>query len=98
MYRFILDPVYTVPNPLGHDIKTSVAVKPMVILQNLITTNHRKSGQSKNHVKLTEIIVVTTLIRYHVNGVLEPCFIKIQTEKIAISSNISVVLGLFYSF
>jgi hypothetical protein len=60
-----LDPVYTVSDPLGHDIKfnsfkTSVTLKTMVILQNLITTNHRKSGRSKNNLKLTEIIVVTT--------------------------------------
>ena len=60
-----LDPVYTVPDLLGHDIKfnslkTSVTLKTMVILQNLITTNHRKSGRSKNNLKLTEIIVVTT--------------------------------------
>ena len=27
--------------------KTSVAVKSMVILQNVMTTNHRKSGRSK---------------------------------------------------
>ena len=42
-----LDPVYTVPDPQGHDIKlnafnTSVALKFMTILQNLTTTNHRK--------------------------------------------------------
>jgi hypothetical protein len=36
-----------------------VALKSMVILQNLITTSHRKSGRSKNNVKHTEIIVVT---------------------------------------
>ena len=58
------DPVYTVPDQLGHDIKfnsfkTCGALKPMVILQNLITTNHRKSGRSKNNLKLNEIIVVT---------------------------------------
>ena len=39
-------------DPLGHDIKfssfkKSVALKSMIILQNLITTNHRKSGRSK---------------------------------------------------
>ena len=43
-----LDPVYTVPDPQGHDIKlntfkTSVTLKFMIILQNLLTkTNHRK--------------------------------------------------------
>ncbi len=59
-----LDPVYTVPDPHGHDIKlnsfkTSVALKSMIILQNLITTNHRKSGKSKDDLKLTELDVVT---------------------------------------
>ena len=44
------DPVYTVPDPQGHHIKlntfnTSLALKFM-ILQNVITTNHRKSGKS----------------------------------------------------
>ena len=45
------DPVYTVPDPQGHRIKlntfnTSLAPKFMIILQNVITTNHRKSGKS----------------------------------------------------
>ena len=45
------DPVYTVPDPQGHDIKfntfkTSLALKFMIILQNVTTTNHRKSGKS----------------------------------------------------
>ena len=48
----ILDPFYTVPDPQGHDIKlniikTSVALKFMIILKNLTTTNHRKSSESK---------------------------------------------------
>ena len=43
-----LDPVYTVPDPHGHDIKldsfkTNVAFKYM----NLITTRHRESDKSK---------------------------------------------------
>ena len=42
----------------------------MIILQNLITTNHRKSGKSKDDLKLTELDVVTMRIRYRVNGVL----------------------------
>jgi hypothetical protein len=55
----VLDPVYTVPDPLGHDIKlnsfkTGVALETVVILY-----NHRKNGRSKNNHKLTEIIVVT---------------------------------------
>ncbi len=49
--------------------KTSVALKSMIILQNLITTNHRKSGKSKDDLKLTELDVVTMRIRYRVNGV-----------------------------
>jgi hypothetical protein len=35
-----------------------VALKSMVVSQNLITTNER-SGRSKNNLNLTEIIVVT---------------------------------------
>ena len=49
--------------------KTSVALKSMIILQNFITTNHRKSGKSKDDLKLTELDVVTMRIRYRVNGV-----------------------------
>ena len=60
-----LDPVYTVPDPYGHDIKlnsckTSVALTFMTILQNLITTNHGENGESKYDRKLTELDVVTT--------------------------------------
>ena len=40
-----------------------------MILQNLITTNHRKSGKSKCDRKLTELDLVTMRIRYRVNGV-----------------------------
>ena len=75
MLFFLLDPVYTVPDPQGHDIKlntfkTSVALKFIIILLNLTTTNHRKSGESKYDRKLTELNVVTTRIRYRVNRVL----------------------------
>ena len=63
------DPVYTVPDSQGHVIKlntfnASLAFKFMIILQNVITTNHRKSGKSRcrdGHAKLR--------IRCHVNGV-----------------------------
>jgi hypothetical protein len=60
-----------VPNRHGHDIilntfKTSVALKSMIILQNLITTCHRKSGKSEDHLKLTELDVATMRIRYRV--------------------------------
>ena len=42
-----------------NSFKTSVALKSMIILQNLITTNHRKSSKSKDDLKLTELDVVT---------------------------------------
>jgi hypothetical protein len=48
LYRHKLGPVYTVPDPHSHDIKlnslkTSVALKSMIIIsENLITTNHEK--------------------------------------------------------
>ena len=38
----------------------------MIILQNLITTNHRKSGKNKDDLKLTELDVVTMRIRFRV--------------------------------
>ena len=58
------DPVYTVPDPHGHDIIldsfwTNVALKFTIILQNLITANHRKIGECKYDRKLAEIDVVT---------------------------------------
>ena len=45
--RELLDPVYTVPDPHGHDIKlnsfkTSVALTLTIVLQNLTTSSHRK--------------------------------------------------------
>ena len=74
-----LDPVYTVPDPYGHDMKlnsfeSSVAPKFMMIRENLPTTDHRKSGKSKYDRKLTELDVMTTRIRYRVNGVLAIAF------------------------
>ena len=47
--RHIKDPVYTVRDPYGHDIKlndfkTSVAFKFMLMLQKLLKNNHRKNG------------------------------------------------------
>ena len=77
--KYLLDPVYTVPDPQGDDIKlntfkTSVALKFMIILQNLTTTNHRKSGESKYDRSLTEIDVVSTRIRYRANEVLVEIF------------------------
>ena len=63
-----------VPDPQGHDIKlnslkTSVALKFMIILQSLITTDHRKGGESKYDRKLTELDVATTRIRCRVNRI-----------------------------
>ena len=60
----VKDPVYRVPDPQSHDIKlntfkTSVALKFMIILQNLTTTNQRKSGESKYDRKLIKIDIVT---------------------------------------
>ena len=70
-----LDPVYTVPDPYGDDIKsngfkTSIAFIFVLILQNLITTKHRKRGGNEYDRKLTEFDVVTMRNGYRVNGVL----------------------------
>ena len=68
--------LYGTADPQGYDIKlntfrTSVALKFMIIfIHNLTTANHRKSGESKYDRNLTELDVVTTRIRYRVNGVL----------------------------
>ena len=71
---FPLYPVYTVPDPHGHDIKldslkTSVAFKFMRISQNLIT-NRRESGKNYYDRKLPELHLVTMQIRHCVNGAL----------------------------
>ena len=68
------DPVHTGPDPYGHHInltsfKTSVTLKFVIILQNLIKTYHRKSGKSKCDRKVTELNVEITPIRSRVNGV-----------------------------
>ena len=59
-YSVMLDPVYTVPDPQGHDIKlnifkASVALKFMIILQNLTTTNQRNNGKTKYNRKSTKL-------------------------------------------
>ena len=69
------DPVHTGPDPYGHHInvkslKTSMTLKFVIILQNLIKACRRKSGKSKYDRKLTELDVKTTRIRFRVNGVL----------------------------
>ena len=73
-FSFMLDPVHTGPDPYGHHInlkslKTSMTLKFVMILQNLIKAYHRKSGKSKYDRKLTELDVETTRIRPRVNGV-----------------------------
>ena len=73
-FKLHWDPVnYTVPDPQVYDIKlntfkTCVARKFTIILQNWTTINERKSGKSKYDRKLTKLDVVTTWIRYRVNG------------------------------
>ena len=72
---YLLDPVYTVPDPYGHDIKligfkTSVAFRFMLMLQKIIKINHRKRGRNVYDSKLTELDVVTMRIRCRVHGVL----------------------------
>ena len=67
-------PVHTVPDPYAHHInlkslQTSMTLKFVIILQNLIKMYHRKSGKSKYDRKLTELDVETTRIRSRVNGV-----------------------------
>ena len=47
-----LDSIFTVTDPYGHDIKsngfkTNIAFKFMLIIHNLITTNHRKEGKNE---------------------------------------------------
>ena len=63
---------YTVPDPYGHDIKLdslkkSVAFKFIMILQNLIATNHRQSGKNKYDCKLPELDVGLSLEAGKVN-------------------------------
>ena len=76
MFFIVLDLVHTGPDPYGHHInlkslKTSMTLKSVIILQNLIKAYHRKSGKSKYDRKLTELDVETTRIRSRVNGVLK---------------------------
>ena len=70
----VWDPVHTGPDPYGthinlQSLKTSMTLKFVIILQNLINAYHRKSGKSKYDRKLTELDVETTRIRSRVNGV-----------------------------
>ena len=75
--KFAWDPVHTGPNPYGHhlkSLKTSMTLKFVIILQNLIKAYHRKSGKSKYDRKLTELDVETTRIGSRVNGVWSSVF------------------------
>ena len=63
------------PDPYVHHInlkslKTSMTLKFVIILQDLIKAYHRKSGKSKYDRKLTDLDVETTRIWFRVNGVL----------------------------
>ena len=59
-YTTILDPVHTGPDPYGHHINlkslktSSLTLKFVIILQNLIKAYHRKSGKSKYDRKHTD--------------------------------------------
>ena len=62
--RNLKGPVYTFSDQHGHDfkldsLKTSVALKFMIIFKNLAATDHRKNGWSKYDHKLFELDVVT---------------------------------------
>ena len=59
----IIDPITM--NPFT---RYRIPFKTMIILQNITTTNHRKSGEREYDSKLTDLDVVTTRIRYRVNG------------------------------
>ena len=84
--------MHTGTDPYGHHIKleslkTSMTLKFVIILQNLIKAYHRKSGKSKYDRKLTELDVNTTRIRSRANGVL--AFSKMFARfKISISQEI----------
>ena len=52
-----------------------MALKFTIILQSLTTANRRKNCESKYDRKLTESDVVTTRIRYRVNGDLVKLFV-----------------------
>ena len=57
------DPVYTVPDPYGDDMKLksfkSKALEFALRLEDLITTNHINCGRSKYDHKLTKLDVVS---------------------------------------
>ena len=72
--RIYLDPIYTVLDSHGHNIKlnssmTSVAFTLKIVLQDFTTSI--KSSKSKYDRKLPEIKVITKQTRYYVNRVLK---------------------------
>ena len=90
----VLDPVHTGPDPYGHHInltsfKTSMTLKFVIMLQNLIKTYHRKSGKSKCDRKVTELNVEITRIRSRVNGVLETFLFKFPYTYVLLLRRIS---------
>ena len=67
---FVVSSEMRVQIPLElNTFKMSVVLKFMIKLQNLTTTNQRKSGEGKYVRKLTKLDVVTARIRYRVNRV-----------------------------
>ena len=97
------------PDPQGHDIKlntfkTSVALKFMIVLQNLTITNRGNNGRVEYDRKLTKLDVVTARIRYRVNGVLviqecwQPCRKWLQAASyFYMYTNVRIALRLFLS-
>jgi hypothetical protein len=62
------DAANMISNRHGHDIKlsslkASVVLKSMIILQNLVTTIHRKIDKSEDGLKLTKVGFVTVRVR-----------------------------------
>ena len=93
-----LDPVHTRPDPYVHHVnltsfKTSMTLKFVIILQNLIKTYHRKSGKSKCDRKVTELNVEISQIRSRVSGVLNNyrCF-KFTTFADAYTQSVPIFL------
>ena len=75
-FERVSDPVHTGPDPYGlhinlKSLKTSMTLKFLIILQNLIKAYDSKNGKSKYDRTLTELDVGTTRIRSRVNGVSE---------------------------
>ena len=63
-------------------LKTSMILKFVTILQNLIKAYHRKSGKSKYDRKLNELDSGTTRIRSRVNGDIVHRILKIKSRPV----------------